>query len=42
VNIPTNHDGGSEKPAWGLEKWLETPRNERIITGKTGIAQFES
>jgi hypothetical protein len=33
---------GSEKPALDVEKWLEMPRDERIITKTTGKAQFES
>jgi len=28
--------------ALGVEKWLEMPRDERIITKTTGKAQFES
>jgi hypothetical protein len=42
VKVRAEHACGSEKPALGVEKWLEMPRDERIITKTTGKAQFES
>jgi hypothetical protein len=42
VNVCAEHGCGSEKPALGVEKWLEMPRDERIITKKIGKAQFGS
>jgi hypothetical protein len=42
VKFFAEHACGSEKPALGVEKWLEPPRDERIITKTTGKAQFES
>jgi hypothetical protein len=42
VNVRAEHGCGSEKPGLGVEKWLEMPRDERIITKMTGKAQFES
>jgi hypothetical protein len=42
VKVRAEHGCGSEKPALGVEKQLEIPRDERIITQKTGKAQFES
>jgi hypothetical protein len=42
VNVRAERGCGSGKPALGVEKWLEMPRDERIITKTTGKAQFES
>jgi hypothetical protein len=42
VKVRAEHACGSEKPALGVEKWLEMPRDERIITKTTGKAQYES
>jgi hypothetical protein len=42
VKIRAEHACGSEKPALGVEKWLEMPRDGRIITKRTGKAQYES
>jgi hypothetical protein len=39
---PAEHGCGSKQPALGVKKWLERPRDERIITKTTGKAQFES
>jgi hypothetical protein len=40
VKVRAEHGCGSEKPALGVEKWLEMPREERIITKMTGKAQL--
>jgi hypothetical protein len=40
VKVRAEHGCGSEKPALGVEKWLEMPREERIITKTTGKAQL--
>jgi len=42
VKVRADHGCGSEKPALGFAKWLEMPRDERIITKPLGKAQFES
>jgi len=42
VKVRAEHGCDSEKPALGVEKWLEMPREERIITKMSGKAQFKS
>jgi hypothetical protein len=42
VTVRAEHGCGSDKLAFGVENWLEMPRDERIITKTTGKAQFES
>jgi hypothetical protein len=41
VKVRAEHGCGSEKPTMGVEKWLEMPRDERIITKTLGKAQLE-
>jgi len=40
--VRAEHGCGCGKPVSGVEKRLEIPRGERIITKTTGKAQFES
>ena len=41
VTQAIEHGCNSEKPVFGVEKWLEPPTDERIITEMTGKTQFE-
>jgi hypothetical protein len=41
VKVRADHGCGSEKPALGVEKWLEMPRDERIIAKTLRKAQLE-
>ena len=36
VKVPAEHGSGSEKLDFDVEKWLELPSDERIITQTTG------
>jgi hypothetical protein len=40
VKVRAEHGCNSEKPVFGVEKWLELPTDERIITEMTGKTQF--
>jgi hypothetical protein len=41
IKVRAEHGCCSEGPVFGVEKWLEMPWDERIITKTTGKAQFE-
>ena len=41
AKVRAEHGCGSEKRALGVGKWLGMPRDESIITKRTGKAEFE-
>jgi hypothetical protein len=41
VKVRAKPGCGSEKPASGVEKWLEIPADGSMITKTTGKTQFE-